>query len=257
MPGKTKKTNVLKSLSPEEQALMSNMKAIMQELDTLQNNDPEINDPEINSEVVEEGMDSDAGFKKDFLKAMKQLAGNTEDEDEPDDKTVEKEDKGPTVDDSAEEKVSIQTENNDAAASEIGKALFSLLKKQTPAKSVQKSNNIEHVIAKALKPLVDQVNQVQTFNSNILDALGMSEQVEKSIKEQPVQKSLQNSGNPPVQNTDASAIVKELVNAIKSQAAEKNEEPSYKNDWHGVQKSRDNLKDALPAIFSGALSREK
>lgn len=247
----------MKSFSPEEQSLFANIKSNIQELEDLQGNNTGegagLEDQMIIENSQDQGCDdATKNIAKDVINAIKEMASNGDGEDK-NTSPVAKTDDGPTVDDSAEERVSVQTENNENLK-EVGKALMQILKPKT---TVKKSSNIGQIINKALQPLVAEVNQMKTFNANILDALGVSEKIEKSLIAQPVQKGLQNSGNVPVQNVDATAVVGELLNVIKGMSTQQNQEKTqYRNDWNNVQKSRDSLKEALPGMFQNSMKTQ-
>ncbi len=258
------KTSVLKALSPEEQTLVAQMKSIIEQLESLQGGGGE------GAEVIEEA----SLTEKDIISAIKKLAakdnlGDSTEEGIPDkdkedankSKSVKKEDNGPTANEDAEDRAEADTDVNDDNLSEVGKTLMQLFVKSKPKKSVQKNIDadiITQAVAKAILPIAQKIQQIETFNSNVLDALGFSDEVEKSLKApetQEVQKGLNNSKNKPIQSIDATGVVGELVNVIKSLTAEKQEQGQFRNDWNGMQKARKDLADALPFIFKNNLNR--
>ena len=248
---------VNKMLSPEEQTLLANLKTILQELESLQQGGYQ--ETEAPAEMSMSNKDLLSAIKK--LTESNNLGDSTEEMGEEKKETkslLTKEDNGPTANDNADERIDNQTDINDENMSEVGKTLIQLLQKKS--KTVAKSNNIDlitNAVKKAIMPIVSKIQEIEKFNENMLDSLRFSEKIEKSLKDnqnnnQQVQKGFVNSNNAPVQTLDATAVVNQLVEVIKSQAVQNNQQSQFKNDWNGMQEARKDLKNALPFIFQNS-----
>ena len=202
------KGNVQNALAPEETTILENVLSLVQQLLASQGGQTE--QPMI-AEAEEPNLD-DPNQAMELEKAVINENGDTK----------------------AEDRLSNQTEITDANISTLGKALQSLLtKKQT----VQKANS-NNLILNELKKLnatlayVAKAQQEQdTFNQNIMDALGFSNEViQKSITTS--QQTVQNAK--PVQGQDMTLFAKELVGeVIKSlgvQQAQNN--PEYNHPFN-------------------------
>lgn len=273
MPGKTQNLSLAKMLSPEEISLLGNMQSTLNEILTMQNGDG-----------AGEGAD-----QNNMMEALKKLAAqnNMGDIESPEDmgsgtqEPVKKEDNGPTANEDAEARAEAITDINDQNLSEVGKTLLSLIVQSARAQGIQQpvtksqmvtksannqdNNNVNLAVIKTLEIIAKKIEGMEQFNNNILDALGFSQKIEKSQDLQGLQglQSIQKSQNtPPVQTIDATGVVNELINVIKSQSAvnpqSQNQQPNFRNDWNGMQATRKSLADAMPLIFKNAVaSREK
>jgi len=260
---KGQKNLVQKMLSPEETALLGTLQSTINELLALNNTG--------NTPAPEGG-----GETNELVEALKKLAGTNLGDDteemgnpsaqpeETEEPKVQKENNGPTANEEAEQRSEPDSEVNDENMSEVGKMLLSLFSKnnQSVNKSMMISGNQSHntsqadviaqTITKALKPIVNEVAQVKQFNSNILDALGFSEKIEKALPTS--QNQNVNKGQVPVQTVDATGIVGELVNVIKSMTGNNYQDQSNMIDGiprrGSLQEARKSLKNSLPYIFS-------
>jgi hypothetical protein len=262
---KGQKNSVQKMLSPEEMSLLGTLQSTINELLALNNAG--------NTPAPENG-----GEANELVEALKKLAGTDLGDDteemgnspaQSEEPKVEKEDNGPNANENAEQRSEPDSEVNDKNMSEVGKMLLSLFSKnnQSVNKSMISSDNqsqntsqadvIAQTITKALKPIVDEVAQVKQFNSNILDALGFSEKIEKALPTS--QNQNVNKGQVPVQTVDATGIVGELVNVIKSMTGNNYQNQSNMIDGiprrGNLQEARKSLKNALPYIFSEKYDR--
>lgn len=180
-------------------------------------------------------------------------------EEEPEDpNAIAKESNGPTAnpEDKAEARVEDPTDITDGNLSEVGKSLGLLLQmmnvnKSAPVQSVQKSapagEQVNTAVLKSLaeisnvmKSLADQQNSQNTAISNILEGIGFTENVQKSLDSRPK----------PVQNLDGAGLMNELLGVMKSLQGGQNNQQSNNNAWSNVRKSgHDELRDSLPALF--------
>lgn len=248
---------ILKMLSPEETQLLGTLQSTISELLALQN----------------AGGEAQAGGEPDIVEALKKLAGtnlgdNAEEAGDAsaqaEEQKAQKENNGPTANEKAEQRSGPDSEVNDKNMSEVGKMLLALLSKnsQSVNKSISVNQNqpilqadiIAQAVAKALEPIANKITQMEQFNGNILEALGFSEKIEKSLPS--VQNQNVNKGQVPIQAVDATAVVGELVNCIKSMASGNQQ---HKIDGipqlNSLQETRKSLKDALPLIFQNNYSK--
>lgn len=240
---------VTKMLSPEEMTLLGTMQSTLNELLSLQqggnsDNQPEGEQPQ--GDIME-------ALKK--LAAQNNLGDNTEEMgDQNSNAPVAKENNGPTANENAEQRTMSETDINDKNLSEVGKALLSLITKSNNKPVVNNNNDMNLAIAKTLTAVVNKIESIEKFNSNILDALGYAEKIEKTQNLQQVNK----SQNLPIQSLDATGIVNELVSVIKSMASNPQSQNTkqFRNDWNGAQEARKDLKSAMPMIFQNALNNQ-
>lgn len=247
----TKKHPVFKGLSPDEEQLVQNVLASLNDLLTLGQAAPVA--PEATQ--VEEGKSSlqmDSSVLDSILKKLTTKQEEEEEEEKPEDElplnAAQKEDNGPTNNQKAEARADIQTDVNEENINEVGKALLTLLGKNVQKKKKENeiTKSIEKILIPVVKVLGDKMQQQEIALGNIIDALGFSEKVAKSIEStQPVQKS---NDRLPLQS-DSTPVFEEMLKYFKSQNEEKKQGETYRNDWTGIQKSRDNLSKALPFIF--------
>jgi len=222
---------VNKALSPEETTVLENIGSLVQQLMAGGEN----------TEVAQAGVVPE------------------DEEEDPEMMLAQKESNGPTAnpETKAEDRVEDPTDITEGNLSEVGKSLGLLLQlvganKSAPAQAVQKSApaggdqvNIAVLqslaeISNVMKSLANQQNQQNTAISNILDGIGFSENVQKSLDNRPK----------PVQNLDANGILNELTTVLKSLNGGQNVQNNNNNAWGNVRKSsHDELRDSLPAIF--------
>ena len=241
---KQKNNKIAKMLSPEETTLLENMQSTISELLSLQ--------------TAETGQTPEGENPDKIMETLQKLAENNEQGNE-EEEMASKANEGPTANETAEQRAEPKTEINDDNISEVGKSLLTFIAKSVQQKPVQKSynqNNINiDVIAKAiqtaLQPVVAKMQEFETSQNNLFDALGFSEKIEKALdvnKSQDSQK--------PVQTLDATAVVNELVNVVKGLHGNP-QQPNYEvvRDEVGMQQARKNLKSAMKFIFQDKLNK--
>jgi hypothetical protein len=237
-------SKITKMLSPEETELLGTLQSTLNQLLSLQNQPGE------------------TPGSNDLEETLKKLAGlnmeDKEDQEKEEPQKAEKEDNGPTANEKAEDRLKAETEINDKNLSEVGKALLLALinKNKQPVKNNQNQalqiDTIVNAVVKQLAPLVNEVAQIKQFNENVLDALGYTEKIEKSFD----QNQNVNKGQLPVQSIDATGVVNELVEVIKSMQKEnQKQKTNTNNDWNGMQETRKDLGEAMPLIFKNAQKR--
>ena len=249
MPKEKSKNQVNKMLSPEEQSLIETMVATGQQLLSMQDMGPET---EGSSEVEEA-----------IKKLLSKEKGQDMESENPEDMSAEKAagGDGVTSDDPAETKITDQGELTEENLKEVGKSILSLLaKKNNP---VQKSqgvaggtmdpNLIAQIVIKAQEPLINEIktlkkqNQdMQQFNANVLDALGITEEVEKSLDNQ--------IKTPPTQEDvfTPQAFAKALVSEIANMNNGGERIKTIEKDHQG----HDSVLKALPFLFKNNLKNQ-
>jgi hypothetical protein len=247
---KKKSQAVAKAFTPEETSLIENMVAIGNQLLTMSEGGevagPETEEPE-NVELEK------------FLGKMEGQPGE-EREDEPEE--VEKADDELDARKPAEDKMDIGTEVNDEnlPVTKMMQVLAALASRVQPVKKSQPGlNSITAAVQKAISPIVKKIEAMEQFNENMLDALGITQTVEKTLDEargktQTVQKAL------PVQATDQGALLKELTGIFKSIAKESTGEQNYDNRFGGRGDTGDVRKDlgaAMSFIFKNNINRRQ
>jgi hypothetical protein len=244
--------NVMKMLSPEEMTLLGQLKALVEEILSLQGADSAGQAPTEDSGQILESL-------RNIENALSPKDEENQDEMKKSKDTIEKENAGPTANENADERLKPETDINNKNMAEVGKMLMNMLSKQS---NVKKSNNtdiniITQAIQKALNPIVQKIESIEEFNSNVLDALGISAEVEKSINlpdTQTVNKGMINSGNIPVQTPDATAVVNMLVEKMQELSDnKKTQNIQNDNDWNGMQNIRKHLAEAQTYIFKNNL----
>ena len=117
---------------------------------------------------------------------------------------------------------------------------------------------IVSAIGKALGPIVKKMDELERFNENLLDSLGVTKELEKELTAAKTSQTVSKS-QLPVQNVEQSAIVGELLNVIKDMAGVRKSETqgpfSLVGDPVGLQETRKDLRAVLPHIFSGAIAK--
>lgn len=243
-----KQQKVVKAFTPDEKTLLENMSAILNQLLSL--------------ETADSGAPAPEGAPPEAAQ-MAETPKNPNDPNAPinpdeEDKRLNKSEEEDANQD-AETRMDVGTEVNDKALPLIGKMLQLLADKNSAQKS-SPASMITKAITDALKPLVQKIGELEQFNANMLDAMGVTQEVEKSMDEARTQ-GVQKSRALPVQSPDTTAIVSELINVIKDMAGNKSAEPSRRfdsvGDDAGLEGVRKDLTTALPFIFRDAIARRR
>ena len=240
-----RKNSVTKMMGPEEMSLIEDLQSIISELVSLNRAEGETSPDETGGSSITDDQ---------ILAALKKLAGKGSPEEESgmDEGDVEKENNGPTANETADERLKPDTDINDKNMGEVGKALMLIAKSLKPEQKVKKENTVVQGLKEVLAPIVNKIEQIEKFNTNMMDALGVAKSVESNV-----QKSILNKNNSslPVQSYDATQVVKELIDVIKENSKQNSSEIHKSGfqpvgDHNDLQTARKNLKDALPFIFS-------
>lgn len=251
MPGKNKEGNkVSKMMGPEEISLLEDLQSILSELLSLNN---------AGTPQTSEGTEGSSVTDDQILAALKKLAGTGSSPEESSgmEDDVEKENNGPTASETADERLEPETDINDKNMGEVGKALMLIAKSLQPKQKVKKANPYVEGLKEVLGPIVNKIEEIEKFNVNMMDALGVTKSIERSVQKSIVPKK---NSDTPVQNYDATQVVKELINVIKGNLKQASPEGIYKSgfqpvgDHNDLQTARKNLKDALPFIFEKKLN---
>ena len=235
---------VQKALAPEEVALVDNIGSLIDQLKSSGG-----------GSIEEEVMMADDEEEDMVMKTD----GEYEEEDE-----VMKESNGPTAnpEDKAEDRVEDPTDITAGNLAEVGKSLNTLVRIMKSRQGVQKSAKqpmrqqsttsqsdvmvIKSLaqISKVMKSLADRQNSQDLALQNILDGIGFTENVQKSI-------GAQKQSNVPVGNLDGAQVLSELTTVLKGlQSNGQNTGMGQNPQWGNVQKSsRNQLVEAMPSIF--------
>lgn len=236
---------VKKALSPEEVSVLENIGSLVNQLKSS------------GAGASEDDVMMAYDEELDMVKKEDIISSEEEEED------VMKESNGPTAnpEDKAEDRVEEPTDITAGNLSEVGKSLNALVRAINGGQTVQKSapkrrlapksNNDVLVmksiaeISKVMKSLADQQNTQNLAIQNILDGIGFTENVQKSLA---VQKS---KSSAPIGNLDGTQVLAELTSVLKGlQNGNNDRMGENRQQWSGtVQKSRTELANALPALF--------
>lgn len=226
-----KEKEIAKSLSPEEVTVLDNISTMIEQLKASGMNT-------VDSEIT-------------MAAAMPEKEEEKEDEE-----IIKKANEGPTAnpETKAEDRVEEPTDITAGNLSEVGKSLAllaplfqSLQKKNT---SVKKSSNDQtnaivmkslEQISNVMKSLADQQSQQNTAIQNILEGIGFTEKVQKSLEVKKVAT--------PVGSLDNAGILNELVTVLKG-LNNGNNITNQPNNWNVKKNQHVELAEALPSIFN-------
>ena len=229
---------IMKSLSPEEQQLVQSAIAALSDLAALNNTGENESAPEM------PGVDEEK-----VASLIKRLMAKEEKEKE-EMQMAKKENNGPTADDSGEERLKSETSVNNDNYSEVGKLLKTIVNLNAQK---NQENNLASIIRKELNPLIDKINQQEQAIVNILDGFGIAEKIEKNITaNNTIQK---NMNNLPIQAPDQTAVLTEIYTFLKSQN-EKNKINKQYEGMTGLEKSHNQMMEAIPFLFSENLKKD-
>lgn len=189
---KTKaKNRVEKMLSPEEKALLSNIKSMVTELEQLDGGEIAMADGDkIDVDIMpEEEEDKVVAAKSQEGATASDDADKRKDEDLPD----------------------TTKENVDAVKALVFRMDRKLRKSQTSDRSIVQALD---GVTKAIKIIAARQDEQELALKNLFEGMGLSEQIEKSIKPKTEK---------PVQSTDTAKVLKELLGVADK--VEKKEQP--------------------------------
>jgi hypothetical protein len=252
MGTKTKaKNTVAKALTPEERTLLENIAANIQQVLSIEGAEGS----------AQPGEGGEGAGEAAMASLMKEIAGGGKDEPEEDGEPEPvKKDEQEDGRKPAETRMEPVTDVNEKTLPMVAKLLTTLARRYQPAtKSVDvQTSAITKAIGAALTPLVQKVEALEKFTENLMDSMGITEAVEKSMTAAKTSQQVTKSALP-VQNVEQSAIVGELLSVIKDLAGVKKGEAkapfSLVGDPVGMQDARKDLRAALPHIFRGAIAK--
>lgn len=242
----------VQKMAPEEMAIMENIKGMMDQMmasgggmmedDVMMaaGKDPQIGDEYeemMVKKMMEYGMD-EANARKAYGE-MKGMKGS--------DAMKAADDLKANPDNPAEDRLEETTPESEESLMEVMKAFAALaaknqpVQKAAPAAPVQDPQMVQamNAMSEVLKSINARQTQTETALSNILEGLGVTEQVQKSLDSKPE--------NAPVGNLDGNAVLNELFQVLKSQG---NAQPQQESTWGKVQKSqRSQLGEAIPHLL--------
>lgn len=227
-------------LSPEERNLLENAKALISEIESMQEGEGTM-DAEYNVEM-QDGENEDDYKKRQETEDYKKAAGKAA--------VKKQESDGSTASDTADEIVEDLPKQTEENVDEVAKSIVQILATNAVQKPVQKSakpkveqsdNKAVVVALNALtgvvKSLAENQNQNEQAISTILEGYGIVD----SIK---VDKS---ANQAPVVNTDLAQVLTEVNKSLKSlNQPGATPEPEQKNDMNSVRKT---LKETMPQLL--------
>jgi len=202
-------------MSPEVKNLTQQMRALADQMDQMSGSGP--------GEAVAASTDpasADEETVKSIMKILKEMDGNPQGgavvkeelsdeekkkQEEDAAKSVVKSDEGTHADDPAEAVVADQGEVNEANIKEVAKAIAHVMKsKQAVAKSAASPvNDLMKVVSKQN----EQINELHKSMENLLEGLGIADQVRKSIEAAPAK---------PAKSEYDSSEVKKSIEQLRS-----------------------------------------
>ena len=233
-------------LSPEERNLLENAKALISEIESMQEGEETMEEEEIemqNNEDEEYEMEKMEGKEEEEYKGMKKgmKAG-----------VKKQESDGTTASDTADERIEDLPEQTEENVDEVAKSIVKLLQKAPVNKSVgstnrskvRQGNNTPVLVAmtaltKVVKSLADNQNQQDMALSSILEGLGVAE----AVKPKRVEKAQ------PVVNADLANVLMEVNKSLKQLNTGQSitAQPEQVQDRTSVRKA---LKGALPQLLT-------
>jgi len=181
-----------------------------------------------------------------------------------DGRDLNKENAGPTANDSAEDRLNPPTDNNNAQVmAQVGKMMQDIIfqnasQNQAPGAVTQTqllevTKQITDSVIKAVTPITKQVQEVRTATEYMLESLGYTEQVMKEMevpKSQPIQK----SNNNPVATIDAGQFIKEFMTTygpVNNNVQKTNTTYSNVREESADEKRRNELRKSRSVFFPG------
>ena len=223
-------------LSPEERNLLENAKALISEIESMQEGEATMEEEEIEMQMDEE---DENGKKKEFEEEYEGAKGTD---------VQKQESEGTTASDTADQRVEDLPEQTEENVDEVAKSIVKLLGKAPVNKSVVRSkkgqvNNAPVLVAlnaltKVVKSLADNQNEQDQALSSILEGLGVAD----AVKVQKAEK------NQPVVNADLAQVLNEVNKSLHNLNRGNNVvQPEQVVDRASVRKS---LKEAMPQLLS-------
>ena len=145
-----------------------------------------------------------------------------EDEYEDDKKMMAKSDEGPTANDDADERLETtdeESEKNIQAVKALIRRMDRKIKTINKSASARSTEPITQ-LTRVVKTLVDRLQQVEQAQANLLEGLGVGEQIEKSLEQKA-------EAQKPVQSTDVEKVLKSLLGIVDQN---KPEPPKDRNE---------------------------
>ena len=228
-------------LSPEERNLLENAKALISEIESMQEGEETMEEEEIEMQMDENGEEEEKKYEEEYKGGMK--AG-----------VKKQESDGTTASDTADERIEDLPEQTEENVDEVAKSIVKLLQKAPVNKSSDKSvsnrsrikqgNNTPVLVAmnaltKVVKSLAENQNEQDQALSSILEGLGVAE----AVKPQKVEKAS------PVVNADLANVLMEVNKSLKELNSGQStiSQPEQVQDRTTVRKA---LKGALPQLLT-------
>lgn len=229
-------------LSPEERNLLENAKALISEIESMQEGDGTMEneyDVEMQNGEKKDGEKEDEYKEDEEARRYKKSSEGTG--------INKQESDGSTASDTADERVEDLPEKTEENVDEVAKSIVQLLtknavvQKSVKPKVVQSDNKAVVVALNALtgvvKSLAENQNETDQALTTILEANGIVDtiKVEKSANQAPIV------------NTDLAEVLTEVNKSLKSlNQPGPAPQPEQKNDMNSVRKA---LKDTMPQLL--------
>lgn len=233
-------------LSPEERNLLENAKALISEIESMQEGEETMEEEEIEMQIDDEDEEKKKRREEEEFEGS---AGTG---------VKKQESEGTTASDTADERIEDVPEQTEENVDEVAKSIVELLGNSPINKTVNKpvkkslkpkSENGENrsmlvamnALTKVVKSLADNQNEQDKALSSILEGFGVAD----AVKTKEVEKSS------PVLTTDLAKVLHEVNKSLKSLNQEKAvAQPEQVMDRSTVRKS---LKDAMPQLLTPKL----
>lgn len=233
------KQEVENALSQEEKPIIENIISLFQQLLTMQDAQQQPAQP--TGEVMQSG----------YVKPAE------EEEMEEVDKSAD----GETGDDPAEKRIEEVTPTTDSSLDDLKKSVDSLVSvingkkvvnKTLPVPQIQPNQNVQVLtqISTVLKTILEKQNAQDTLNSQLFEAIGISNDViKKSLPEQ----SKVVAKDKPIQGLDTASVIKEVMTEVFKNipSLNQNRNPEYQNPFNQKRDVRKNLRDLAQFIHEG------
>lgn len=228
-------------LSPEERNLLENAKALISEIESMQEGEETMEEEEVEMQMEDEENGNEKMKEKEYEEEYEASAGSNVQKQESD---------GSTASDTADERIEDIPEQTEENVDEVAKSIVKLLQKAPVNKSVSNKSKIRqgnntpvlvamNALTKVVKSLAENQNEQDQALSSILEGLGVAE----AVKPQKVEKAL------PVVNADLANVLMEVNKSLKqlNTGQSMTTQPEQVQDRAAVRKA---LKGAMPQLLT-------
>jgi hypothetical protein len=237
------------NITPDEQALLNNIFALLQELQSALGNsglDSQL------GQTVSEAPDISQGATDVEMECTPNKKLNPNEEVKKKKEIVESSSDGTTANDKTEDKIEdMNTNITNESIAEVAKMLLHFINKKknsnTVNKSVLTSNTTSmselHEIKKSIQAIAEKQKVVDQTLSSILDGIGVGKELE-SLQSQTVEKSTR-------KNINSNSEITELLNYIKSNVKNESDEMAVNKSYMGNrQQVNKSIKSIMSSVFT-------